>query len=78
MHDPETARGTVFTWDTICWVSGQMVDYVSVAVLRCNFIGFFLHHVKKKIHSIEKYTSFILKNGQPYPSQWTEGVASGI
>lgn len=29
MHDPETARGTVFTQDAICWVTGQMVDHVS-------------------------------------------------
>lgn len=46
-----------------------MVDHVSVAALRSNFTGFFLHH-DKKIHSVEKYTTlFILKNGQPGPSQ---------
>lgn len=47
MHDLETARRTVFTQDAVCWATGQMVDHVSVAVLRCNFVGFFLHHVKK-------------------------------
>lgn len=69
MHDLETARGTVFTQDVICWVIGQMVRHVSVAALRSNFIGFFYPSCQK-IHSIEKYTTlFILKNGQPYPSQ---------
>lgn len=47
MRDLEIARGNVFTWGVICWVTGQMVDHVSVAERRCNLIGFFLHHVKK-------------------------------
>lgn len=57
MRDLETVRGTVFTQDVICWVIGQIVDHVSVAALRSNFTGFFLHHDKK-------YT--VLRNTQHY------------
>lgn len=64
MHDLKPARGTVFTQEAIFWITGQMVDHVSIAVLRCNVIAFFSPSCQK-IHSIEKYTSsFILKNGQ--------------
>lgn len=58
MHDLETARGTVFTQDVICWVIGQMVRHVSVAALRSNFIGFFfIHHVKK--YTVLKNTHYL-------------------
>lgn len=85
MHDLKTVRGAILTQDVLRWVTGQMVDHVSVAVLRCNFIGFFLHHVKIDVAFLglrNTWHHLFWKMDKPTPvnelKEWHQEFNSGL